>query len=824
MCTVPLSVEINATKICQTPMNFAKFRIKADSFFPRCLTREPIFVIKCVFSIIDEVHFTSKVPKCLRLVKRKRKKSTDFLNCLYFFINSYRKGILINLLQHNFGTYETFKWNNTELVFSNTSIENNFISRYIVPHRDFIIRPMSTNEIEQISLFICLKTFFKSTFQVCFTLNYRYFCTVKTFNYYVMKNAYRTALTFSNFMVENIFISNCISMGNTSKRISNQPTSLFRLQWRNNQAHFNISHVFFHILKSLKTEMCFRAKTTNFSFTIFYHLCNAFIRKSELLTHEFEVMQEKSQTPYSVDSFGVIKNNFVKQLLFLISQYKLCIRGFKYKIRFDKLNNLFISHTFTCQLPVHESTPKLSFLTFRYGRQSLSFTRKEQETCGAAVTYNTSLENSRFIGNYSKTTQTFTFNSTSKKLIKSHCNSSFITENASVKRTQQRILKKKPMRNHDYQSLLFRRKRELLQYRSVLAHGISPKVKRQNLLSLDYASQRQRFNKFTGHSGVMLSIDNQDLNMYKQSVNCKLPTFWCFGRKPSFDSRNIPQFVYFTFDGIVDKISREKIAHLFSQDRTNENGCHVRATIFITGLASDYKEVNWLYKAGHEIALYGLSNDIVDPTMKHLEIPVQKKLLESYAGISDLYVTGWRNVYDTSDWHKQLDSLKKYNMVYDSSIVIKPSNVREQGIWPFTLELGWDENCKNSSCRFKAKKSEGLWEIPSILYSNFKTSKSCYYIDECFNDSHTPLETYDYLVRNFFIAHKSKTPFGVRLRKYWFTKQNKSNFGGLDAFIKFLVDLDNVYLISISDLVGWMRHPQPIFTKRNIKNFLGIGC
>ncbi|CAI9733608.1 chitin deacetylase 7-like [Octopus vulgaris] len=319
-------------------------------------------------------------------------------------------------------------------------------------------------------------------------------------------------------------------------------------------------------------------------------------------------------------------------------------------------------------------------------------------------------------------------------------------------------------------------------------------------------------------------MGNQDLNMCKQNVNCKLPTCWCFGRKPSFDSRNIPQFVYFTFDGIVDKITRKKIAHLFSQDRTNENGCHIRATIFITGLASDYKEINWLYKAGHEIALYGLSNDIVDPFMKHLEIPVQKKLLERYAGISDLYVTGWRNVHDTSKWHKQLDSLKKYNMAYDSSIVIRPSSVREQEIWPFTLEFGWDENCQNSSCRFKTKESEVLWEIPSILYSNFKTSKSCYYIDDCFNDSHTSLETFDNLVSNFFIAHKSKMPFGVRLRKYWFNKENKANFGGLDAFIKFLLDLDNVYLISISDLVGWMRHPQPIFTERNIKNFLGIGC
>uniref|UniRef100_A0A0L8FSR5 NodB homology domain-containing protein n=2 Tax=Octopus bimaculoides TaxID=37653 RepID=A0A0L8FSR5_OCTBM len=598
---------------------------------------------------------------------------------------------------------------------------------------------------------------------------------------------------------------------------------LFQLQWRNSQ-YFNISHVFLNSLNSLKTEIYFRAKTTNFSLTKFCLLRNASIRKSELLAHRFEVTQEKSQAPYSIDSFGVIKNNSAKQPLFLTSQYKLWLRGSKYKKRFDKLKSLLISHSSTYQLPVRKSTPKSSLLTFRYGSLSLLFNSIEQEKCVAVVTYNIFLENSAFIGNYSKTTQAFSFNFTSENLIKSHCNSSFISENASVKRTQQQTMKKKSMTNCDYYSSLSRRKRELLRYKGLLAHGISPNAKRQNLSPLNYASWRRKFNKFIGHSEVILGMGNQDLNMCKQSVNCKLPTCWCFGRKPSFDSRNIPQFVYFTFDGIVDKITRKKIAQLFSQDRTNENGCHIRATIFITGLVSDYKEINWLYKAGHEIALYGLSNDLVDPFMKHLEIPVQKKLLERYAGISDLYVTGWRNVHDTSKWHKQLDSFKKYNMVYDSSIVIRPSSVTEQGIWPFTLEFGWDENCKNSSCRFKTKESEVLWEIPSILYSNFKTSKLCYYIDDCFNDSHTSLETYDNLVRNFFIAHKSKMPFGVRLRKYWFDKQNKANFGGLDAFIKFLLDLDNVYLISISDLVGWMRHPQPIFTERNIKSFLGIGC
>ncbi|GAB1605213.1 uncharacterized protein LOC115220319 [Argonauta hians] len=317
------------------------------------------------------------------------------------------------------------------------------------------------------------------------------------------------------------------------------------------------------------------------------------------------------------------------------------------------------------------------------------------------------------------------------------------------------------------------------------------------------------------------------LNRCKIGVNCKLPDCWCFGGKPRFDKRDLPQLVYFTFNGVVDKLIRNKISRLFYPTRTNENGCRIRATIFIAGLGSDYREINRLYKAGHEIALNGLGKYINDSLLESHEVPVQKKLMEKYAGVPDLYITGWRNGRQShmeGNQNKHLYNLKRHNIIHDSSLIIQPSNSSDYSLWPFTLDFGWGESCKDKSCRLKIKLLKGLWEIPSIFYSDFETSKSCYYIEDCFEKPQSSLETYDYLVRNFLKLHKSKTPFGIRLRRRWFSNDNKASFLGLDAFIRFIVDLENVYIITASDLIKWMQHPQPIFRRGNVKNFLGVGC
>lgn len=305
-----------------------------------------------------------------------------------------------------------------------------------------------------------------------------------------------------------------------------------------------------------------------------------------------------------------------------------------------------------------------------------------------------------------------------------------------------------------------------------------------------------------------------------QGINCKLPKCWCFNSNPYLHLKQIPHLIYVTFSGVVSETMRQKISYLFSDDRMNPNGCNIKSTVFVTSQNSSYGAIHWLHRRGHEIALNGLTGGNIDPELQSLQIPIQKRLLKVYAGIPEIDIRGWRNPKLNFERGKHLKYVKQYNLDYDATLSLIETRHKTSGHWPFTLDFGLENGCY-SSVTCHEKKYSGLWEVPITSFMDINSTCRCLYVDSCFFRFLTAVEMYDFLVTNFIRAYTMKKPLGINLRSEWLQKNQQENFRGLQAFINFLVDLPDVYIIRISDLINWIQYPRSIKVGINLP---GLGC
>ena len=96
-------------------------------------------------------------------------------------------------------------------------------------------------------------------------------------------------------------------------------------------------------------------------------------------------------------------------------------------------------------------------------------------------------------------------------------------------------------------------------------------------------------------------------------TKCQLPTCFCSrdGRKPpgNLDPSQIPQFIVLTFDDAVNGKTAPDYKELFESDKyKNPNGCPIKATFFVSHEWTNYDEVQWIARGGHELASNSISH------------------------------------------------------------------------------------------------------------------------------------------------------------------------------------------------------------------------
>ncbi|CAG5126745.1 unnamed protein product [Candidula unifasciata] len=299
------------------------------------------------------------------------------------------------------------------------------------------------------------------------------------------------------------------------------------------------------------------------------------------------------------------------------------------------------------------------------------------------------------------------------------------------------------------------------------------------------------------------------------SSNCQLPTCYCAGTEipKGLPVSSVPQMVMITFDDEVSAAFYGYYQRLFRPGRYNPNGCPVRGGLYVSGSGTEYDLVYPLYAMGMEIASHTVSHRFPHTWWATAtyddyfeEASGQKENLITRAGIPSEAIKGFRVPF------LQLGSDNMYSALYDSKFVYDTSmftgNEWEGGtpVWPFTLDyVPSSAYCQHGPC--PKKQYPGMWEIPVQRWYGLD-GHSCAMPDGCSSTSDAE-ETLEYLKSNFRRFYNSnRAPFGVFIHARWFSTEH--NLDALDRFIDYLLTVDDVYLVTPSQVIEWMKKPTPV--------------
>ncbi|XP_070396167.1 chitin deacetylase 8-like isoform X4 [Dermacentor albipictus] len=231
---------------------------------------------------------------------------------------------------------------------------------------------------------------------------------------------------------------------------------------------------------------------------------------------------------------------------------------------------------------------------------------------------------------------------------------------------------------------------------------------------------------------------------------------FCLGTRPpaNLSASSMPQFVMLTFDDAVNEQNMDFYRQLLGpgRRRNRANGCNLAATFFVSAGYTDYSLVHELHSVGSEIAIHSIT------------------------------------------YMNKTDKLP---------------------FFPYTLDYGLAMPCTVPSC--PSGSHPGLWLVPlnsfyrTILHGDRWRSfgSSCAMPDTCTPQPTTEDDTLDFLRSNFErYYHTNRTPFPVFIHETWLWNPGRRR--GYLSFVDWLLTMDDVFVVTVAEVVRFMRHPKPL--------------
>nr|WNS50045.1 glycoside hydrolase/deacetylase, beta/alpha-barrel-like protein [Halisarca dujardinii] len=281
--------------------------------------------------------------------------------------------------------------------------------------------------------------------------------------------------------------------------------------------------------------------------------------------------------------------------------------------------------------------------------------------------------------------------------------------------------------------------------------------------------------------------------------------------------------VTISFDDAIRVQDYERFYTKILQGRTNPNGCKVPLTFFVSHYDTDYSLAAEIVSEGHELAVHSVTHrtpsgywagdDNNTNELTH-EILDMRSILSQWARVPKDRVVGYRTPFLASS-EDQLKILHENDFLYDCTMVTNDM------YWPFTLD--YKSPICNSPAVCPDSSLPGLWVIPNINKVQ-NSSFSCSMIDSCSHPFKTSYDHWTYFFRHNFERHynNTKVPFGLYAHASWF--YYPSMVDRLQAFIDFLDylgSLNDVYIVTMSQLIAWSKNPTPL---SQISTFKPWGC
>ncbi|XP_076167939.1 chitin and LDLR binding deacetylase 3 isoform X1 [Ptiloglossa arizonensis] len=293
---------------------------------------------------------------------------------------------------------------------------------------------------------------------------------------------------------------------------------------------------------------------------------------------------------------------------------------------------------------------------------------------------------------------------------------------------------------------------------------------------------------------------------------CHLPNCWCSEDGAQLPGNltvsTIPQMITITFDDAINAENFELYAKIFSNDRKNPNGCPVRGTFYVSHQYTNYRDVQYLWNVGHEIAVHSVThrgpeewwsrNATIEDWFD--EMVGVANIINKYAGVRLEDIKGLRAPFLRVGWNRQFLMMSEFGFVYDSSMLVP---FTDPPIWPYTLDYKPPHDCIGPEQLCPTRAYPGLWELP--LNQLLAGEYICTRLDSCSPDL-TGEDVYRILMLNFKRHYLSnRAPLGLHLHASWF--QNPMYFYVLTKFMDDVLRLNDVYFVTSHQVIEWMRRP-----------------
>ncbi|XP_042146904.1 chitin deacetylase 8 isoform X2 [Ixodes scapularis] len=236
----------------------------------------------------------------------------------------------------------------------------------------------------------------------------------------------------------------------------------------------------------------------------------------------------------------------------------------------------------------------------------------------------------------------------------------------------------------------------------------------------------------------------------------------------------MPQFVTLSFDGAVNwgnmPFYRDLLAP--TKRKNKRSGCNIGATFFVSHEYVDYPSVHELHHNGHEIALRSISDSTFLDYWKNLssegwkdEIFSQRALIAKLADVPASDIVGMRAPLLVTGGDNSYRMINETELKYDSSLPHLRIRGHQDPVFPYTLDYGPQTACVIPPC--------------PELRSNFM---------------------------DFYGSNKA--PFPIFLRQGWL--RNAERNAGFLKFLDWLLTKDDVFVVTIREVIKFMRNPRPL--------------
>ncbi|CAN8005979.1 unnamed protein product [Ixodes pacificus] len=302
--------------------------------------------------------------------------------------------------------------------------------------------------------------------------------------------------------------------------------------------------------------------------------------------------------------------------------------------------------------------------------------------------------------------------------------------------------------------------------------------------------------------------------------NCKLPNCTCESTIPPV--KDMPQFVMLSFEDAVTQENMKFYRELLENPKRKNkaNGCRIAATFFASGEYLDYPSVNELYRMGNEIALHSISHQTdtngsywngLDTESWEREVVDERMMVSKYANVSEEDIRGLRGPFLFTGGDAGFRMLHRH-FDYDCTLVHKRDGPYDAPVFPYTLDFGFQRPCMVHKCPNDTY--PGLWTVPlNYLFRKYEEEGvdkygHCSMADACLPPLETSQDTFEYLRFNFENFYSTnRAPFPVFLREAWLKADERKK--GYLGFVDWLLEKEHVYLVTVSEVLDFMRHPEP---------------